>query len=120
MTTIYGYNGCSTVKKAIKFLKDNNVDYKHIDNVVNKLSVDDLKEIHFKTNDDLKKLFNTSGVLYRELDLKNKYDTMTDDEKFILLASDGKLVKRPILVTDTTVLIGFKINEWEALLKDKN
>jgi len=118
MITIYGYNGCSTVKKAIKFLKENNVAYKHIDNVVEKLTVDELKAIHLKADVDLKKIFNTSGVLYRELDLKNKYDSMTENEKFVLLASDGKLVKRPLLVTDKNVLIGFKVTEWEALLVD--
>lgn len=117
MTTIYGYNGCSTVKKAVKFLKDNNVEFQHIDNVVDKLTVEELKAIHLKSNDDLKKLFNTSGVLYRELDLKSKYDVMTDEERFMLLSTDGKLVKRPLLVTDNQVLIGFKQGEWEALLK---
>ena len=116
MVIVYGYNRCSTVKKALKFLKDSNIEYTHIDNVDNKLSVDELKKIHIKANVDLKKLFNTSGISYRQLNLKEQYANLNDEDRFKLLANDGKLVKRPILVTDKGVKIGFNISEWENIL----
>ena len=116
MITVYGYTKCSTVKKALNFLEDNNISYKHIDNVVELLTEKELRTIHINSNLELKRLFNTSGIKYRELGIKDKFDKMTEDEVFKLLASDGMLVKRPILVSGKKVLIGFKLKEWEEVL----
>ena len=74
-----------------------------------------MKEWHVKSGMPLKKFFNTSGMLYREMQLKDKLPDMTEEEQYELLASDGMLVKRPVLVTDTTVLTGFREKEWEKL-----
>ena len=69
-----------------------------------------------KSGLDLKKFFNTSGILYREMELSKKLPSMTDEEKLDLLSTDGMLVKRPILVTENTVLVGFKESEWEGVV----
>lgn len=113
------YNKCSTCKKAKKFLDDNNIDY--IDRQIkeNNLTYDEIKEIISKYNIPIKKLFNTSGILYREMDLKNKLFNMKEDEMIKLLSSDGMLVKRPIIISDNNVLIGFKENKWIEELLDK-
>ena len=74
-----------------------------------------MKEWHVKSGMPLKKFFNTSGMLYREMQLKDKLPDMTEEQQYELLASDGMLVKRPVLVTDTTVLTGFREKEWEKL-----
>ena len=102
--------------KNIKVLSDNNIEFEHVDNVVNKLNKEELKHIHIKSKLDIKRMFNTSGIKYRELGIKDKFDKMTEDEVFKLLASDGMLVKRPILVSGKKVLIGFKLKEWEEVL----
>lgn len=114
---IYGYTKCTTVKKAIKFLEEKQIKYKHIDNVQDKLSEKELTNIHKKSNQDIKKLFNTSGIKYRELNLKEKLENLELEEKLKLLATDGMLVKRPILLTENSILIGFKKDEWETKLK---
>ena len=113
------YNKCSTCKKAKKFLDDNNIDY--IDRQIkeNNLTYDEIKEIISKYNIPIKKLFNTSGILYREMDLKNKLFNMKEDEMIKLLSSDGMLVKRPIIISDNNVFIGFKANKWIEELLDK-
>lgn len=111
MIKVYGYSRCSTVQKALKFLDNHNVKYEHIDNVENKLSQEQLKEIHNKAQVDIKKLFNTSGMKYRELGLKDKLADMSEKEKYKLLASDGMLVKRPLIITCDRVVIGFKEKE---------
>lgn len=79
-------------------------------------TVEELKRWHQLSKLPLKRFFNTSGMAYRELDLKNKLFNMSEEEQFTLLASDGMLVKRPIIVTDTTVLAGMKEKEWEEAL----
>lgn len=116
MVKVYGYTKCTTVKKGLKFLEEHNVIFTHIDNVENKLSVEELSNLYEKSNLDIKRLFNTSGIKYRELGLKDKLLTMTLEEKIALLATDGMLVKRPILVTDDSVLVGFKAEAWESVL----
>ncbi len=113
---IYGYSKCSTVRKGLKFLEENNVEYKHVDNVENRLTVDEIREIHEMSNEDIKKLFNTSGMKYRELGLKDKLPEMTTEEKYNLLASDGMLVKRPIFINNNQVIIGFKAEKLEGIL----
>ena len=115
MYKVYCYNRCSTCKKALKYLDDNNIKYELIDIKENNPNVDELKEIHNKSKKELKKLFNTSGLLYKEYELSKKLPNMTEDEMYLLLASNGMLVKRPILISDDFALIGFKEDEWKIL-----
>ena len=102
----YGYKKCSTVKKAKKWLVDNDISFEE----------KELKKIYEESGYELKKFFNTSGVKYRELGLKEVLKTATEDEMLDLLASDGKLIKRPLLVDGSKVLIGFKENEYKENL----
>lgn len=106
------YPKCSTCQKAKKWLDAHGIEYidRHI--VEDNPSYDELKEWHEKSGLPLKKFFNTSGLLYREMQLKEKLPVMSDEEKLKLLATNGMLVKRPIIVKDDTVLIGFKETEW--------
>ncbi len=105
---VYGYTKCSTVKKSLNYLKEEKVEFEHIDNVENKLSQAEIENLHKKSGLPLKRFFNTSGMLYRELQLKDKLVDMSEDEQYALLATDGMLVKRPILVTDKGVFPSFK------------
>ena len=107
------YPKCSTCKKAKKFLEDNNITYNDRNIKEDNPSKKELKDFINKSNKDINKFFNTSGMLYRENDLKNKIKTMSFEEKIELLSTDGMLVKRPILVTDKKVLIGFNEEEWK-------
>ncbi|MFV0255607.1 MAG: Spx/MgsR family RNA polymerase-binding regulatory protein [Erysipelotrichaceae bacterium] len=116
MNKVYGYSKCTTVKKALKFLDDNNIQYQHIDNVVEKLSINQLQEFYNKSKLPLKKFFNTSGIKYKELKLKDKIPNISEAECLALLASDGMLVKRPILVSSKGVAVGFKEQEWLNLI----
>lgn len=116
MTTIYGYTKCSTVAKARKYLDSKEVEYTHIDNVANPLSAKEIKELHETSGLDIKKFFNTSGMKYRELGLKDKLPEMSLEEKYELLASDGMLVKRPILRCANGVTVGFKVDTWDEML----
>ena len=109
---VYCYEKCSTCKKALKFLNDNNIKYELIDIKENNPDESILKEIKNKANVSFNKMFNTSGLLYREYELSKKLANMTDDEMLKLLASNGMLVKRPILIGDDFALIGFKEDEW--------
>ena len=110
------YPKCTTCQKAQKWLDDNKIDYEFRDVKLDKLTFDELTEWHKKSSLSLKKLFNTSGLLYKALDLKNKLPTMSEDEMLHLLSSDGMLVKRPLLIGDSFVLVGFKEAEWGATL----
>ncbi|MBQ2800355.1 MAG: arsenate reductase family protein [Lachnospiraceae bacterium] len=109
------YPKCTTCQKAEKWLKENNIAYtlKHIKE--ENPTKEELKEWHEKSGLDIKKFFNTSGMLYKEMKLKDQLPNMTLEEKLNLLATDGMLVKRPILVGENQVLVGFKEKEWEAL-----
>lgn len=111
------YPKCSTCKKAQKWLDDNGIEYETRDIKENNPTYDELKEWHGKSNLPLKKFFNTSGLLYRSMNLKDKLVDMSEEEQLELLATDGMLVKRPIIITDNTVLVGFKEKEWENVLK---
>lgn len=113
---VYGYTKCSTVKKSIKFLEEEGYEFDHIDNVETKLSKDEIKNLHKTSGLDIKKFFNTSGIKYRELGLKDKLENMSDEEKYELLATDGMLVKRPILVTDKGVFPSFKAEKWLEIM----
>ena len=106
------YPKCTTCQKARKWLDDNGIKYEFRDIKLNNPTLDELTGWYKKSGLPLKKLFNTSGLLYKSLDLKNNLPTMTDDEMLKLLASDGMLVKRPLLVGDDFVLAGFKETEW--------
>ena len=116
MTKVYCYDRCSTCKKALAWLDANGVEYEKIDIKADHPDEATLRELHKKSGLPLKKFFNTSGLLYRELELSAKLPTMSEDEQFKLLASDEMLVKRPILVTDGAVLVGFKEAEWGRML----
>lgn len=109
------YPKCSTCKKALKLLESLNLEFEKRDMIVDKLSYDEIKEIYEKSVLDIKKFFNTSGVLYRENNIKEKLENMSLEEKLKLLASDGKYVKRPILINENSVIIGFKEEEYLKL-----
>ncbi len=111
------YPPCSTCKKAKAWLDANSVDYtaRHIKE--NAPTYEELKSWYERSGLPLKKFFNTSGLLYRSLDLKEKLPTMTEEEQLRLLATDGMLVKRPLIVLEDTVLTGFREAEWQNLLK---
>lgn len=111
------YPKCSTCCKAKKFLDSNNITYTDRDIVCDKLSSNELDKLIKKSKKDINKFFNTSGIKYRELKLKDKLLNMSYLEKLDILSSDGMLVKRPLLELDDTVLIGFKEKEWEIIKK---
>lgn len=110
------YPRCSTCKTAKKWLEENNIDFMERNIVEEIPKVEELNEWIKKSGHEIKKWFNTSGLKYKELNLKEKLDTMNDKEKIELLASDGMLIKRPILVSDKGILIGFKEDNWKQLL----
>lgn len=111
------YPKCSTCKKAKKWLDDHEIRYDDRHIVENNPSKDELKEWLAKSNKPVRKFFNTSGRLYRELGLKDKLDLMSEDEQLEVLASDGMLIKRPLVVGDDFVLSGFREKEWERQFK---
>lgn len=111
------YPKCSTCQKAKKWLDTNNVTYKDRHIKEENPSIEELKAWHEKSGLPLKKFFNTSGLLYKDLKLKDKLPTMSEDEMYELLASDGMLVKRPLIIGDDFVLVGFKEAEWNEKLK---
>ena len=114
------YPKCTTCQKAKKWLDDNKIEYELRDIKLNNPNVEELSEWYSKSGLPLKKFFNTSGLLYKSMELKTKLPTMTEDEMLKLLATDGMLVKRPILVGDDSVFVGFKVDEWrEKLLGGK-
>ncbi len=109
------YPKCTTCQKARKWLDDSQVEYEFRDIKLDNPTLDELTEWHKKSGLPLKKFFNTSGLLYKYLDLKNKLPTMTEGEILKLLSSDGMLVKRPLLIGDSFVLVGFRETEWNRL-----
>lgn len=110
------YPKCTTCQKAKKWLDDNKIEYELRDIKLENPSFEELTEWYKKSGLPLKKFFNTSGLLYKSLDLKNKLPNMTEDEMLQLLATDGMLVKRPLLISDNIVLVGFKESEWNEKL----
>lgn len=109
------YPKCTTCKKAKAYLDSNNITYtdRHIKE--ENPTADELKLWHQKSGLPLKKFFNTGGQLYKAMNLKDKLPQMTEDEMYELLSRDGMLVKRPIVIKDDLVLVGFKESEWEKL-----
>ncbi len=117
MLTFICYPKCSTCKKAQKFLDDNAVNYTLRDIKEDNPSCDELKTWYEKSDLPLKRFFNTSGLLYKSLELKDKLPEMSEDEQLKLLSTDGMLVKRPLLIGDDFVLSGFKETDWAEKLK---
>ena len=111
------YPKCSTCKKAKKFLTDHQIEFDERHIVEEKLNKDELKALYLKSGLPLKRFFNTSGMLYKEMQLKDKLPAMSEEEQLRLLATNGMLVKRPLIVTKDTVLAGFKEAEWKEKLK---
>lgn len=111
------YPRCSTCVKARKWLENNGIDFDNRDIVTNNPNENEIKKYLKISGKELKKFFNTSGILYREMNLKDKLPDMSEDEMIKLLATDGKLVKRPLIVTEKEVLIGFKEEEWKNFFK---
>ena len=109
------YPKCGTCKKALKWLDDNGIKYEYRHIVEENPTKDELKNWYEKSGLPLKKFFNTSGLKYKELNLKDRIPQMTEEEIFDLLSTDGMLVKRPILISGDKVLVGFKEKEWELL-----
>ena len=110
------YPKCSTCRKAKKWLDEQNIDYDSRHIIEDNPSADELRKWWEISDLPLKRFFNTSGMKYRELKLKDKLPDMSEDEQLDLLATDGMLVKRPILAGDDIVLVGFKVKEWEEKL----
>lgn len=109
------YPKCSTCKKAKQFLENNNIKFEDRDIVNCNPNKDELDKWIKNSNKDINKFFNSSGIKYRELNLKDKLKSMSYDEKLKILSSNGMLVKRPIIISDNIVLVGFKENEWSIL-----
>ncbi|MCR5836117.1 MAG: arsenate reductase family protein [Lachnospiraceae bacterium] len=106
------YPKCSTCKKAKKWLDEHNVKYEDRHIVENNPTFDELKSWYKQSNLPLKRFFNTSGLLYKELGLKDKLPSMSEEEQLKLLATNGMLVKRPLVIADDYILVGFKEKEW--------
>lgn len=111
------YPPCGTCRKAKKWLTENNLEFTDRHIVEDTPSQAELTAFYKKSGLPLKKFFNTSGVVYKELGLKDNLANMSEEEQLKLLSSDGKLIKRPLLITPDTVLVGFKEAEWESTLK---
>ena len=114
------YPRCSTCQKAKKWLDENNLKYTERHIVEDNPTYEDLKDWYSRSGLPLKKFFNTSGLLYKDMKLKDKLPAMSEDEQLKLLASNGMLVKRPVVVDGDTVLLGFKEAEWVEKLKQQN
>lgn len=111
------YPKCSTCQKAKRFLEENGVEVQTRDIKEEQLGAEELREVWGRSGLPLKKFFNTSGLKYKELGLKDKLASMGEEEQIGLLASDGMLVKRPLLVGEDFVLVGFREAEWKERLK---
>ena len=116
------YPKCTTCKRAKKWLDEHQISYEERDIKENNPSLEELKEWYQRSGLPLKRFFNTSGMLYKEMKLKDKLPEMSEDEQLALLAPDGMLVKRPIVVTEDQVLVGFKEAQWEeeAVIETKS
>ena len=114
---LYQYPKCSTCRKAVKFLNDNNIEFASIDITQKPPTKAELKNMLASYDGDIRKLFNTSGIQYRELKMKDKLPTMTAKEAIDLLAENGKLIKRPFLLNaDKQGIVGFKEEAWNSFV----
>lgn len=109
------YPKCSTCKKAKKWLEDNNINFEERNIVEDVPTKKELTKWIKKSGEEIKRWFNTSGLKYKELNLKEKLPNMKDEEKIKLLSSNGMLIKRPLLISDKGIFIGFKEDKWKAL-----
>ena len=114
------YPKCSTCQKAKKWLDENNIEYVDRNIVTETPTKEELKKWIPKSGLDVRKFFNTSGMKYRELNIKEKIKDMSEDEIYEQLASDGMLIKRPLFISDTLFLKGFKEKEWEQIKGENN
>ena len=117
MITVLAYRKCSTCLKALKWLDASGIEYVERPIKEENPSYDELKKWYETSGLPLKKFFNTSGKLYKEMQLKDKLPTMTDEAQLKLLSTDGMLVKRPLVIGDSFIITGFKEAEWEEKLK---
>ena len=120
MLTVYCYSKCSTCKKALKWLDEKKIEHEVIDIKEDHPDEGTLRKYYAVSGLPLKRFFNTSGMQYRNMDLSKKLPDMSEDDQLRLLASDGMLVKRPLLVGKDFVLAGFKQAEWEEKLMYNN
>ena len=109
------YPKCSTCQKAKKWLEENNISFNDRNIAEQNPTKEELKEWHKKSGLPLKRFFNTSGLVYKELALKDKLKDMSEEEQYTILSTNGMLVKRPLIITENSILIGFKEAEWEKL-----
>ena len=117
MIKVFCYSRCGTCKKALKWLNDNGIVHETVDIKTEHPDEETLRQYYALSGLPLKRFFNTSGIPYREMGLSKKLPGMSEDEQLALLATDGMLVKRPLVVGDGFVLTGFKEEEWEEKLK---
>ncbi len=110
------YPKCTTCQKARKWLEENNIEYEQRDIKNENPTLEELTAWYKMSGLPLRKFFNTSGLLYKSMELKNKLPAMSDDEMLALLATDGMLVKRPLAIGDDFVLVGFKEAEWKVMI----
>lgn len=111
------YPKCSTCQKAKKWLQENNIEFEDRHIIEQTPTVEELREWIKRSELEIRKWFNTSGLKYKELNLKDKLDQMIDEEKLALLASDGMLIKRPVLVSDKGTTAGFREEKWKEIVK---
>ena len=116
MLKVYCYSRCTACKKALKWLEDHGIEHTVIDIKSEHPDEKMLRKYYAVSGLPLKRFFNTSGIPYREQELSKKLPDMTEDEQLVLLATDGMLVKRPLLIGDSFVLTGFKEEEWKEKL----
>ena len=115
--TVLCYQKCTTCQKALKWLDEHHIEYAARPIKEENPSKEELKAWFQKSGLPLKRFFNTSGNLYKEMQLKDKLPQMSDDEQLKLLSTDGMLVKRPLIISDKAILTGFRVKEWEEKLK---
>lgn len=115
--TFINYPKCSTCQKAKKFLDNNKIKYKERHIVTETPTYEELKNIIDLSGLPVEKFFNTSGMLYRSMNLKEELQYCSNDEKIKLLSSNGMLIKRPILIVNKNVLVGFKEEEWKKIIE---
>ncbi len=114
------YPKCSTCKKAKKWLEEHQIEFQDRDITKETPTKEELRNYLKISQYPIKKFFNTSGNLYKEFSLKEKLDTMSEEEKLELLSQHGMLIKRPLVVSDSFILVGFREKEWNELLCEKN
>ncbi len=116
MLKVYCYSKCTTCQKALKWLKDKGIEHTVVDIKADHPDEETLRKYYVASGLPLKRFFNTSGIPYREMELSKKLPGMSEDEQLALLATDGMLVKRPLVVGDGFVLTGFREDEWASKL----